>query len=159
MNEQGAGGGLSVSAQTLKSIGSVLELISENGGKLKVPADLFDNLPQTDEDSDASEPEQSSDGGSTNGIITPELLLKLPELLEAAAPVIKSITSRDKVGNGGISLERLVGNADDAARRVALLKAIRPYVSDHRAKAIDMLVGISRVGSIVASSRATAQKG
>ena len=143
------------SAETLKSVSSVLEVLAgrQGSGGLKIPKDLFDDLPDTDPDQDtAAETAQQvvADADSPReSAINPELLMKLPEIVSAAAPVLSLLGSRSRGTSDFHPFSRLMGSPSDAARRVSLLLALKPYLNEHKCKTVDMLVGVCKLSNIV----------
>lgn len=63
---------------------------------------------------------------------SPELMSKLPEVLEAIKPLVK--TGKP--------------HSDAPDKRLALLCALKPYMSEHRREAIDYITKINKLGSI-----------
>lgn len=143
------------SAETLKSVSSVLELLAgrQESGGLKIPKDLFEDLPDTDPDQDteAETAQQTSAvaDSSRESTINPELLLKIPEIVSAAAPVLSLLGSRSRGTGDFHPLSRLMGSPSDVARRVSLLLALKPYLNEHKCKTVDLLVGVCKLSNIV----------
>ena len=84
----------------------------------------------------------ASSGGNSGGggIKIPEGLFDgLPDNAEDAE------AAEQTVATGGALSDSLSG--DDVARRCALLLALRPYVSDTRQRAIDVMVGLTKLSA------------
>ena len=72
----------------------------------------------------------------------PQASQKLPEMIEALAPMLGS--SKGDIKN---SLLGALPQKDD--RRICLLRAIKPYVSRGRGEAIDYMIQLSRLSELM----------
>lgn len=81
---------------------------------------------------------------SLGGLLSnPDIMEKLPEVMATIAPMLK--------GNGD-KKDTPTFNADRSRsgdRRIALLCALKPYLSPRRCEAIDYIIKLDRIGSLL----------
>lgn len=108
-----------------------------------------DRPPSEDTAAEQSAPEGGGDrlGGLASLLGDNELLSRLPSVLSMLSP-------DEPTGSGGG--DKLPGSGGGGAkpppgcdRRVALLSALKPYMSPRRCEAIDYLIRINRMGDIL----------
>ena len=76
---------------------------------------------------------------------TDALASRLPQMMEALAPVLSSVGNEKKGSNG--ALNNILPKHDD--KRICLLRAIKPYVSRGRGEAIDYMIQISKLSELM----------
>lgn len=140
-------------AETLRNVGSVLEILAgkQGTGGIKIPNDLFEDLPEAEPDDGQTAVEETAAASATpqEPTISSELLLRLPEIVSAAAPVLSLLGSHSRDASGRRHLSKLLGTPGDVSRRVSLLLALKPYLNEHKCKTVDMLVGVSKLSGII----------
>ena len=96
---------------------------------------------------------KSSDGKSEpatgdilSGLLSnPEILSKLPTMIETVKPLLQNFSSPAKEASLDLPKKEL-GNND---RRTALLLALKPYLSPHRCDAVDYIIKISGITKLL----------
>ncbi len=94
----------------------------------------------------------SESGGGASGLSEgigavlrdPEMMAKLPDMLATLAPLM---------GGGGPGALSALGEGKEGgggghSRRVALLRALRPYLSPRRREAVDYMLKMDRMGGL-----------
>lgn len=126
---------------------------STEGQGFRVPKGLFDDLPEGPEESEngdgtANESDQTAVGKDMLGsVISSEMLLKLPEIISAAGPLMQSFGKlREDGAHGGTAFRR---GRVPMEKRCALLAAMKPYLSEHRCNTIDLIINISKLSSVL----------
>lgn len=87
--------------------------------------------------------------GISSVLSNPEMMAKLPEVMKMIAPMMQqthpsqgaSVPASAKAVNGG--------GHDRRGCRNDLLIALKPFLSPERCRAIDMLLGLSRLGDVL----------
>lgn len=129
----------------------------------KIPDGLFDDLPEGPQDNEITDNDHNTENGdgiraevgsaSVGGggdilgsLISPEMLLKLPEVIAAAGPLMQSFGRlREDSAKGGKAFHR---GRVPTEKRCALLAAMKPYLSEHRCNTVDMMISLSKFSSI-----------
>lgn len=133
----------------------------------KIPDGLFDDLPEGPQEAEGIDVEHNdpnaddagsadatrlgADAASVGGdilgsLISSEMLLKLPEVIAAAGPLMQSFGRlREDGAKGGKTFRR---GRVPAEKRCALLAAMKPYLSEHRCNTVDMMINLSKFSSI-----------
>lgn len=123
-------------------------------GKLMSDPDLLRNLSATLGTSGAAGPATSAPAnasgesaaeGISRVLANPEMMAKLPDVMKMLAPMVQGAQTA-----GGASLppgaEPNTKERDRRGCRNDLLLALKPFLSPERCRAIDMLLGLSRLG-------------
>ena len=123
-------------------------------GKLMSDPDLLRNLSATlgtsgEAGPTTSSPANASGESAAEGIsrvlANPEMMAKLPDVMKMLAPMVQGAQTA-----GGASLppgtEPNTKERDRRGCRNDLLLALKPFLSPERCRAIDMLLGLSRLG-------------
>ncbi|MEE0970605.1 MAG: hypothetical protein U0M06_14655 [Clostridia bacterium] len=130
-------GKLMANPDALKNILSVI-------GSTNQEAAVINN--EQDKESEGSENnlenEDESAPVSASVSIPPEILAKLPGIISALGGI--GGTSDQEKGKGQAKKK-------GCSEREALLCALKPYLSPHRAKALDKIIQLSRLGDILGS--------
>lgn len=92
--------------------------------------------------------EDSSKGASPDilsGLLSnPEMLSKLPAMIETVKPLLQNLPSQPKETSSASKNE---DSGHD--RRSALLLALKPYLSPHRCDAVDYIIKISGITKLL----------
>ena len=83
----------------------------------------------------------SPTAGIGDVLSNPDLMAKLPEVIAVLRPMLSE--------GGGKSPSKKDTKADAAGRRIALLCALKPYLSPRRCEAIDYIARISKMGDLI----------
>lgn len=100
----------------------------------------------TAEQAPAAPPTASSEGvadGISRVLSNPEMMAKLPDVMKMLAPMVQGAQSSPPVS---LPPAREPGERDRRGCRNDLLIALKPFLSPERCRAIDMLLGLSRLG-------------
>ena len=124
-------------------------------GKLLSSPDLMKNLSSVLGASGTADPTASVSAsasaenageGISRVLSNPEMMAKLPDVMKMLAPMMQqgsssgaSVPAVTAVSHGG-------GERDRRGCRNDLLVALKPFLSPERCRAIDMLLGLSRLG-------------
>lgn len=116
-------------------------------GMLKSPDKKLPDAPATESKSgEAISALLSGDAGGSDvlsGLLSnPEILSKLPAMIETLKPILSN-ASENKSSAVPNSSERKT--ASDSKKRIALLSALKPYMSKERCEAIDYIIKISQL--------------
>ncbi len=84
--------------------------------------------------------EASAESSLSDVLANPELMAKLPEVISVLRPMVSGTSP----SNGPRDSQK---NAAD--RRLALLYALKPYLSDRRCEAIDYIARMSKMGDMM----------
>ena len=98
------------------------------------------------EQAPAAPPTASGDGvadGISRVLSNPEMMAKLPDVMKMLAPMVQGAQSSPPVP---LSPAREPEERDRRGCRNDLLIALKPFLSPERCRAIDMLLGLSRLG-------------
>lgn len=84
--------------------------------------------------------------GISRVLSNPEMMAKLPDLMKMLAPMVQQATGEKK--GEGLSLSPAAGEemGDRRCCRNDLLLALKPFLSPARCRAVDTLIGLSRLG-------------
>ena len=137
--------GLFSDPEMIKRIGAVL------GGMLSSPSvsnPSASQEEQTDKEHNGTESDTPSlSAGTADGIASllsnPAFLQQLPQLLSLAKPLMSNLAS---AGHGNDSAHSRETSAE--ACRNNLLLALKPFLSKERRRAVDSIIGISRLGAV-----------
>lgn len=99
-------------------------------------------------------PSTSGEGAVADGISrvlsNPEMMAKLPEVMKMLAPMMQPSQSSTgesaSVSATSVTSAHAGGGHDRRGCRNDLLVALKPFLSPERCRAIDMLLGLSRLG-------------
>ena len=99
-------------------------------------------------------PSTSGEGAVADGISrvlsNPEMMAKLPEVMKMLAPMMQPSQSSTgesvSVSDTSVTSAHAGGGHDRRGCRNDLLVALKPFLSPERCRAIDMLLGLSRLG-------------
>ena len=99
-----------------------------------------------------SSPSVANNDAVTDGISrvlsNPEMMAKLPDVMKMIAPMMQGVQSSP----GGSSHASASFQSEEKDRRGCrndLLIALKPFLSPERCHAIDMLLGLSRLGDVL----------
>ena len=102
----------------------------------------------------SSAPQPTPNEGMPEGISrvlsNPEMMAKLPDVMKMLAPMVQgaqSVPTPSAIASTPSSQEK--GNRDHHSCRNDLLIALKPFLSPERCRAIDMLLGLSRLGDVL----------
>ena len=85
---------------------------------------------------------ESGMGDVLSGLLSdPEMLAKLPAMIETVKPMLQNLSSPPK--------EKKESPRTEHDRRAALLLALKPYLSPHRCEAVDYIVKISGITKLL----------
>ena len=126
----------------LRSISSVV------GSSGTVGAGNPPSMPVTENSSTAPKGDAMADGIS-RVLANPEMMAKLPDVMKMLAPMVQQ--SGNQAGGAVPTLAASAqggggGDRDRRGCRNDLLVALKPFLSPERCRAIDMLLGLSRLG-------------
>ena len=100
-----------------------------------------------------SSPSVANNDAVTDGISrvlsNPEMMAKLPDVMKMLAPMMQG-TRSSPVGSSPVSVAS--SHSEEKDRRGCrndLLIALKPFLSPERCHAIDMLLGLSRLGDVL----------
>ena len=99
-----------------------------------------------------SSPSVANNDAVTDGISrvlsNPEMMAKLPDVMKMLAPMMQGVqSSQGESSPTSASLQS--GAKDRHGCRNDLLIALKPFLSPERCHAIDMLLGLSRLGDVL----------
>ena len=89
--------------------------------------------------------------GISHVLSNPEMMAKLPDVMKMLAPMMQQAQS----SSSGASVPAIAtpshggGDRDRRGCRNDLLLALKPFLSPERCRAIDMLLGLSRLGDVL----------
>ena len=130
-------------------------------GKLLSNPDLIRNISSMLSATNAGESEQKTptppvapstvdEGAVTDGISrvlsNPEMMAKLPDVMKMLAPMMQQIPPATQASVPASATPSHGGDRDRRGCRNDLLLALKPFLSPERCRAIDMLLGLSRLG-------------
>ena len=90
-----------------------------------------------------------SGGGISSILSNPDIAAKLPKIMEALGPIMAEMRQGDaKEGVEGTEKESAAPlpspkNVGGNANRIALLKALEPYLSDNRREAMEYIMKVT----------------
>ena len=92
--------------------------------------------------SDAEQPKNDTPATGIGDVLSnPDLMAKLPEVMAVLRPMISEGSPKPP--------SQKSGKADAASRRLALLYALKPYLSPRRCEAIDYIARMSKMGDLM----------
>ena len=119
------------SAQSSGGTGSLPDVLSALSGKSETDGGKKDEKSEEGEGKEA----ESTETGASAPVFSPEIMSKLPAILSALGGSSAFTGAHAKKG--------------EEAKREALLRALKPYLSDSRAEAIDRILQLSRLGELL----------
>lgn len=84
--------------------------------------------------------------GISRVLNNPEMMAKLPEVMKMLAPMMQPSQSPSGASVPAVATPAHGGGRDRRGCRNDLLLALKPFLSPERCRAIDMLLGLSRLG-------------
>ncbi len=84
--------------------------------------------------------------GISGVLSNPEMMAKLPDVMKMLAPMMQQAQTPDGNSVPAIATPAHTGERDRRGCRNDLLIALKPFLSPERCRAIDMLLGLSRLG-------------
>ena len=84
--------------------------------------------------------------GISGVLSNPEMMAKLPDVMKMLAPMMQQTSSAAGASVPAIATSAHAGERDRRGCRNDLLVALKPFLSPERCRAIDMLLGLSRLG-------------
>ena len=84
--------------------------------------------------------------GISRVLSNPEMMAKLPDVMKMLAPMMQQTSSAAGASVPAIATSAHAGERDRRGCRNDLLVALKPFLSPERCRAIDMLLGLSRLG-------------
>lgn len=92
---------------------------------------------------------QAMEDGISKVLSNPEMMAKLPEVMKMLAPMMQQTQSAQ---GGSVPASATLSHGGERDRRGCrndLLIALKPFLSPERCRAIDMLLGLSRLGDVL----------
>ena len=123
--------GLLSNPEVMSKVRGVLSSISTPEGKEEAPAAQTSAAPEGDD--------LSSKLSSV--MENKELMSKLPDVMAAMGPLLSGGGKGGKGGGGG--------KRSECDKRIALLLALKPYMSPRRCEAIDYIIRLNKLGDVV----------
>lgn len=87
--------------------------------------------------------------GISRVLSNPEMIAKLPEVMKMLAPMMQQTQSAQSASVPASNTPSHGGGQDRKGCRNDLLIALKPFLSPERCRAIDMLLGLSRLGDVL----------
>ncbi len=87
--------------------------------------------------------------GISRVLSNPEMMAKLPEVMKMLAPMMQQTQSAQSASVPVSATPSGGGGYDRRGCRNDLLIALKPFLSPERCRAIDMLLGLSRLGDVL----------
>lgn len=124
-------------------------------GKLLSSPDLMKNLSSVLGASGTADPTASVSAsasaenvgeGISRVLSNPEMMAKLPDVMKMLAPMMQQGSSSGASVPAVAAASHGGGERDRRSCRNDLLVALKPFLSPERCRAIDMLLGLSRLG-------------
>ncbi len=124
-------------------------------GKLLSNPDLMKNLSSVLGTSGTADPAASVSAspsaenvgeGISRVLSNPEMMAKLPDVMKMLAPMMQQGSSSGASVPAVVAASHGGGERDRRGCRNDLLVALKPFLSPERCRAIDMLLGLSRLG-------------
>jgi hypothetical protein len=84
--------------------------------------------------------------GISRVLSNPEMMAKLPDVMRMLAPMMQRTPTAGGVSATAAAMPEHKGERDRRGCRNDLLLALKPFLSPERCRAIDMLLGLSRLG-------------
>ncbi len=84
--------------------------------------------------------------GISRVLANPEMMAKLPDVMKMLAPMMQQTTPAVQDALPASAAVPHAGDRDRRGCRNDLLVALKPFLSPERCRAIDMLLGLSRLG-------------
>lgn len=127
----------------MRSLSSILGKSGEGIGAVEQQA------PQTSPSPPPSENPQAMADGISRVLSNPEMMAKLPDVMKMLAPMMQSTQSSQDTAAPASVTPSHGGGKDRHSCRNDLLLALKPFLSPERCRAIDMLLGLSRLGDVL----------
>ena len=90
--------------------------------------------------------EEAVTDGISRVLSNPQMMAKLPEVMKMIAPMMQQAQPSSEASVPAGATLSLGGERDRRGCRNDLLLALKPFLSPERCRAIDMLLGLSRLG-------------
>ncbi|MBE6699156.1 MAG: hypothetical protein E7584_02815 [Ruminococcaceae bacterium] len=87
--------------------------------------------------------------GISRVLSNPEMMAKLPDVMKMIAPMMQQTQSSQGASVPASATPSHGGGHDRRGCRNDLLIALKPFLSPERCRAIDMLLGLSRLGDVL----------
>ena len=87
--------------------------------------------------------------GISRVLSNPEMMAKLPDVMKMLAPMMQQTQSSQGASVPASATPSHGGEHDRKGCRNDLLLALKPFLSPERCRAIDMLLGLSRLGDVL----------
>ena len=87
--------------------------------------------------------------GISRVLSNPEMMAKLPDVMKMLAPMVQQTQSAQGASVPASATPSHGGGHDRRGCRNDLLIALKPFLSPERCRAIDMLLGLSRLGDVL----------
>ena len=87
--------------------------------------------------------------GISRVLSNPEMMAKLPDVMKMLAPMVQQTQSAQGASVPASATPSHGGGHDRRGCRNDLLLALKPFLSPERCRAIDMLLGLSRLGDVL----------
>lgn len=87
--------------------------------------------------------------GISRVLSNPEMMAKLPDVMKMLAPMMQQTQSAQGASVPASATPSHGGGHDRRGCRNDLLLALKPFLSPERCRAIDMLLGLSRLGDVL----------
>ena len=131
----------------IRNISSMISNSGEGAGTAE------QQTPQTSSSQAFQGNSQAMAEGLSRVLSNPEMMAKLPDVMRMLAPMMQQ-TSPPSGESVPTSASAIVstshnGHRDRHACRNDLLLALKPFLSPERCRAIDMLLGLSRLGDVL----------
>ena len=124
----------------IRNISSMLGASGEGAGTAE------QQTPQTSPSQPPVDNPQAMADGISKVLSNPEMMAKLPEVMKMLAPMMQQTQSAQGVSVPASATPSHGGGQDRRGCRNDLLIALKPFLSPERCRAIDMLLGLSRLG-------------
>ena len=94
---------------------------------------------------------QGMDGSAASNLLSsllsnPEMMAKLPDVMKMLAPMVQQTDELQRGAHPSVAMPTHGVGQDKRGCRNDLLIALKPFLSPERCRAIDMLLGLSRLG-------------
>ena len=125
----------------IRNISSMLGKSGKGAPTAEQPA------PQTPSNVPPLENPQAMADGISRVLSNPEMMAKLPDVMKMLAPMMQQTGGSSEASvPASVTPTHVGGGRDRRGCRNDLLLALKPFLSPERCRAIDMLLGLSRLG-------------
>lgn len=121
-----------------EGLADILASITGNPELMKKISGIVGGAPS---DATKEKEEAKAAAGIGDVLANPELMAKLPEVIAVLRPMMSEGDSK--------SQPKKDGQVDATSRRMALLYALKPYLSPRRCEAIDYIARMSKMGDLM----------